>query len=286
MCFLVSLKYRLNFMVFMLSHDGYILTNNHVIDNGRNIKVVLPHDVITYEAEIIGVDPLSDLAVIKIDVQNFPFAEFGDTSNMRIGDWVIALGNALGTYLGHEGGPSVTMGIVSNLDRSFTIDDSSLYDIIQTDAAINPGNSGGPLVDLEGRVIGINTFIISAAQNIGFAVNASTAKRVYEDLVEYGHVNRPYMGISLETLTPAIATELGLSQNRGVLAYYVDPNGPSAKEGIMTNDVITNFQDHEVIEASQLIKLMWLYEIGDEVKIGYWRNNDYQEVWITLDKRQ
>jgi S1-C subfamily serine protease len=265
----------------LLSSDGYILTNNHVVEDARNIEVLLPDDDHTYQARLIGTDLLSDLAVIKIEGQNLPKVSFADTSKLRIGDWVIALGNALGL----EGGPSVTIGIVSNLERSFTLEESTYYDVIQTDAAINPGNSGGPLVDLEGKVVGINTFIVYTAQNIGFAINASTAQRVYEDLVQYGQVTRPYLGVRLQTVTPALATELGLSTNKGVLALYVVPDSPSARAGLKAEDVITHFQGQEVREASQLIKLLWQYDVGDTVNITFWRGEEQHEVWVTLAER-
>lgn len=265
----------------LLSSDGYILTNDHVVEEALDIEVLLPDDDHTYQAELIGTDALSDLAVIKIEGQDFPTVSFADTSKLRIGDWVIAVGNALGL----EGGPSVTIGIVSNLERSFTLEESTYYDVIQTDAAINPGNSGGPLVDLEGKVVGINTVVIYTAQNIGFAINASTAQRVYEDLVQYGRVTRPYLGVTLRTVTPALATELGLPTNRGVLVWYVAPDSPAAGVGLETEDIITHFQGQEVSEASQLIKLLWQYDVGDRVKITFWRGEEQHEVWLTLAER-
>lgn len=268
----------------VLSADGYILTNYHVISDAREIDVVLPDYDQTYAAEIIGTDPLSDLAVIKIEGQNFPAAQFGEPSRLRIGDWVIALGNALGL----EGGPSVTLGIVSNLDRTFpptAEGESSYYDIIQTDAAINPGNSGGPLVDLEGKVVGINTFIISGAENIGFAVSTNTARRVYDDIVKYGYVIRPYLGLNLRDLTPELASQFGLPVLKGALVSYVAPNSPSAKADIRVNDVITQFQDQRVNDASHLIKLLWQYKVGDSVKITFWRGSTERETLITLAER-
>lgn len=269
----------------LLSSDGYILTNNHVVEDARKVDVLLPNDKKTYKAEVIGTDPLSDLAVIKINGQDFPTAQFGDPSRLRVGDWVIALGNALGL----EGGPTVTLGIVSNLERSFPvgeIGESAYYDVIQTDADINRGNSGGPLVDLEGKVVGINTFVLtSEVETAGFAINTSTARRVYEELIEYGRVIRPYLGVTLRTVTPAIATELGLSRNRGVLVLFVEDGGPADKGGLKSNDVIVGLQDQEVNEAYQLIKLLWQYEVGDGVKLTFWRGKDEQEVWITLGER-
>ncbi len=262
----------------VLSTDGYILTNNHVIEDYTKIEVSLPNDEQTYQAKLVGADPTSDLAVIKIDAPNLTTAQFGSPSGLRVGDWVIALGNALGL----EGGPTVTLGIVSNLGRTFTIGEAAYYDVIQTDAAINSGNSGGPLVDLNGNVVGINTFIASGAENIGFAVSANTASGVYNDLVEYGHVIRPYLGLSMRDLTPTLASRLDLSIDKGVLVAYAAPDGPAAKAGIKQYDVITSFQGQKVTEASQLIKLLWQYNVGDAVSITIWRGNSQQTVSVTL----
>jgi len=266
----------------VLSPDGYILTNNHVIDGYTKIEVSLPNDEQTYPATLVGADPTSDLAVIKIDAHNLTTAQFGDPSGLRDGDWVIALGNALGLV---EGGPTVTLGIVSGLGRTFTIGQAAYYDIIQTDAAINPGNSGGPLVNLEGQVVGIDTFIISSAENIGFAVSANTASRVYNDLLKYGRVIRPYLGATFNDLTPDVASQLGISISRGVLVSYVAPGSPVAKAGIQANDVITSFQDQKVTAASALIKLLWEYKVGDNAKITYWRANSEHTVTVTLGER-
>jgi len=266
----------------VLSPDGYILTNNHVIEGYTKIEVSLPNDEQTYQASVVGADPTSDLAVIEIDGHNFPTAQFGDPSGLRDGDWVIAFGNALGLV---EGGPTVTLGIVSGLGRSFTIGQSAYYDIIQTDAAINEGNSGGPLVDLNGNVVGIDTFIISGAENIGFAVSANTASRVYDDLLKYGRVIRPYLGATFDDLTPDVASRLGISMSRGVLVSYVVPGGPVAKAGIQANDVIISFQDQKVTAASALIKLLWEYEVGDNAKITYWRGNSEHVISVTLGER-
>jgi serine protease Do len=266
----------------VLSPDGYILTNNHVIDGYTKIEVSLPNDDTTYQAKLIGADPTSDLAVIKIDAHNLTTAQFGDASALRDGDWVIALGNALGLV---QGGPTVTLGIVSGLGRTFppsSQNQSAYYDVIQTDAAINPGNSGGPLVNLEGQVVGIDTFIASGAENIGFAIGANTASSVYNDLVKYGHVTRPYLGLSMEDLTPTLASQLGISIDKGVLVDYAAPGGPAAKAGIQTNDVITSFDGQNVTEASALIKLLWQYNVGDNVNITIWRGNSQQTVSVTL----
>ncbi|MBM3157012.1 MAG: PDZ domain-containing protein [Chloroflexi bacterium] len=284
----ISVEYRAFFTIstksgsgVILSSDGYILTNNHVIEDATKIEVSLPDNDQTFTAQIVGTDPLSDLGVIKIDGQNFPSAEFGDPSWLRVGDWVIALGNPLGL----EGGPSVTLGIVSNLERTFTIDSSAYYDVIQTDAAINPGNSGGPLINLEGKVIGINTFIISSAENIGFAVGANTARRVYKDLIEYGRVIRPYLGVTLRDVTPTVASQIGLAKDKGALVWYVAADSPAAKAGLKVNDVVTQFQGQKVNDASHLIKYMWEYKVGDTVELTYWRGNSEHVTTITLAER-
>jgi serine protease Do len=265
----------------ILSADGYILTNNHVIEDATKIEVSLPSSDETYQARIIGTDPLSDLGVIKIDGQSFPSAEFGNPSMLRVGDWVIALGNPLGL----EGGPSVTLGIVSNLERTFTIGSSAYYDVIQTDAAINPGNSGGPLIDLEGKVVGINTFIISGAENIGFAVGTNTARRVYNNLIEYGRVIRPYLGVTLRDVTTTVASQLGLAKDKGALVWYVAADSPAAKAGLKVNDVITQFQGQKINDASHLIKYMWEYQVGDTVELTFWRGKTEQKISVTLTER-
>ena len=264
--------------------DGYIITNDHVISGADRIKVTLTSGE-TYEAKIIGRDAPSDLAVIKIDAHNLPYAEFGDTSHLRVGDWVVAIGNALGL----KGGPTVTIGIVSNIGRSFEFGGHSYYDVIQTDAAINPGNSGGPLVglcgDLTGKVVGINTFIISETENIGFAINASTAKEVFEQLVTQGKVRRPWLGVWLQTVTPDIKARWDLHVDRGVLIFDIVENGPAARAGLRRGDVITEFEGVEVEEATDLIKLLWRCKIGQKVHLVCWRGAQRFEVFVTLGER-
>jgi serine protease Do len=271
----------------ILSPDGYILTNSHVVEDFRKVEVLIPDGDHTYEAQVVGTDPLSDLAVIKIGGADLPYAEFGDTSQLRIGDWVIALGNALGL----EGGPTVTLGIVANLERAFAPGEigqgqSAFYDVIQTDADINQGNSGGPLVNLEGKVIGINTFVIaSGVETAGFAVNASTASRVYQEILLYGRVIRPYLGVNLRTLTPALSSSLGLARDIGVIVSYVQEGSPADEAGLEVEDVIVALQDEPVNEAYELTKRLWQYEVGDTVKLTFWRGSDPREVTIDLGER-
>ena len=251
----------------VVSTDGYIVTNNHVVRQADVLQVTLPDVRGTLEADLIGTDPLTDLAVIKIKGNGFPTAPFGGALNLRPGNLVIALGNPLGL----EGGPTITLGVVSNTERAFNIGTTTFYDVIQTDAAINPGNSGGPLVNLSGEVVGINTILAGGAQNIGFAISATTAQPVYETLTMPPHrMIRPWLGISFGTITPDLAAEHGLSRQTGVLVAYVVEGSPADRAGIKVGDVITHFDGEEFTEATRLIKALWQHGVGEEVEITFW----------------
>lgn len=267
----------------LLRSDGFILTNRHVVENARRAEVTL-QDRRVYEIRDIWLDDLLDLAVVKVDAQNLPAAQFGDPAEIKVGDWVIALGHPLGLSP-EEGGATVTVGIVSNLGRSFSIEGTPYYDVIQTDAAINPGNSGGPLVNLEGEVIGINSAGASEAQNISYAINVSTARRVFEDIVEHGKVLRPYLGVVLDDITPAVACKFCLSQRVGVVIIDVIPGGPADLAGLQRNDVIVSFDEEEVISAAQLIRESWQREVGKSVKVIFWRGEEEMQTTVTLAER-
>jgi len=263
----------------IISTDGYILTNNHVVADAVEIAVTLPGVPEPREAEIIGTDPLTDLAVIKIAGKNLPTVPFGDASRLRPGNLVIAMGYPLAL----EHGATITLGVVSNTERSFTLDESTYYDVIQTDAAINPGNSGGPLIDLSGRIVGISSVMAGMAQNIGFAVSVNTAWPVYEALVGKDHrVVRPWLGVVLATVTPDIAEEADLSRNAGVVIESIEDDSPADKAGLKVRDVITELDGKQVTEATQLIKELWRHKIGDEVTITYWRDGTQDQVVIKL----
>ena len=234
----------------VVTRDGYILTNNHVVDSADTVKVTLP-DGREFTAKVVGRDPKSDIAVVKIDASNLPVVPLADSDKVRVGDIVLAIGNPFGV------GQTVTTGIVSATGRgNMGIEDYE--DFIQTDAAINPGNSGGALVDVEGRLIGINTAILSHSggnQGIGFAVPSDLARNVMDSLVQYGHVTRGYLGVMIQDLTPALAKEFKLKQSNGALVGDVVPKGPADKAGIKDGDVVLQFNGKNVTDSRRL-KLM------------------------------
>jgi S1-C subfamily serine protease len=201
---------------FVVRPDGYIATNYHVVKGAIEIKVYLPNGE-TYDAELIGRDTVTDLAILKIKAEDLQYLPIGDSDSLRVGEWVIAIGNALAL----KGGPTVTIGIVSALGRTIRSEEGDFYDLIQTDAAINEGNSGGPLLNLSGEVIGINQAILRQGRSLSFAVSANVASPIFEDLMSNGCVKRPLMGFASVDLTPAVANELGISVKEGIIGSYM-----------------------------------------------------------------
>ncbi len=264
--------------------QGHILTNNHVVAGSRGVVVTLD-DGRQFPADVVGLDELTDLAVLKIDAPNLPVATIGDSRNMRVGDWVVAIGNALAL----EGGPSVTVGVVSALGRALEVRvDLKLYDLIQTDALINPGNSGGPLINLKGEVIGINTAILRGQQveGIGFSIPSDTFLPVSQQLIENGRVRWAYMGVQVEPIDAATAVEMGLPVSRGTLVSFVDPSGPAARGGIRENDVILALDSTVISDDRQFVKVLrFSYKPGDTVNVRVYRNRQEVELSVTLTER-
>jgi serine protease Do len=231
----------------IVTKDGYILTNNHVVDGAEVVKVTLT-DGREFTAKVVGRDPKSDIAVVKIDASNLPIVPVADSDKVQVGDIVLAVGNPFGV------GQTVTTGIVSAMGRgNMGIEDYE--DFIQTDAAINPGNSGGALVDAEGRLIGINTAILSRSggnQGIGFAIPSDLANQVMDSLVKYGHVTRGYVGVMIQDVTPALAKEFKLQGSKGALVGEVVPKGPADKAGIKDGDVVIEFNGKSVADSRHL----------------------------------
>ena len=246
---------------------GYILTNAHVVDHATGITVTL-QDGRNLKGKIVGVDPQSDIAVVRITAHGLTQIRLGDSATLAVGDFVVAIGNPFG--LPH----SVTSGIVSGLKRSgFSPDDYENY--IQTDASINPGNSGGALVDLEGDLVGINTAILSGSGDnigIGFAIPVDTAKRVMRQLIEYGAVDRGQLGLSVYAVTRDVARSLGLSKAAGGLVAQVIPGSPAEKAGIHAGDVVTAIEGHHIHSNTDLRRAIALLRVGDQVTIDLLRD--------------
>jgi len=268
--------------------QGYILTNNHVVEDAPFVDIVLSNGQ-ELGAEIVGTDSNTDLAVLKIDpskVEDLVVTPLAQSNSARIGDWVIAIGNPLG----FEG--TVTVGVISAKDRSLAISKNRLHDLLQTDAVINPGNSGGPLLNLSGQVIGINTAIIRGtlpsgqeAEGIGFAVATTTAIPIAEQLIANGRVVWPRIGVGVDDVTPANASERGLSVDQGVLVESVATDGPAERAGIEVSDVIVALDGLPVTKFTDLRRLMLnLYAVGDTVSISVVRAAATLEIDVTLDE--
>jgi serine protease Do len=227
----------------IVREDGYVVTNAHVVAEVDKVRVVLA-DEREFEARVVGTDTEADLAVLQIDGRNLPHVTFGRTDDLMIGETVIAIGNPFG--FSH----TVTTGVVSATGRALPAPERSYVDFIQTDASINPGNSGGPLLNIDGELIGINTAIYGRAQGIGFAIPAERARRVVDDLIQFGAVHRGYLGLEVQDLTPELASALGADVQRGVVVRSVDARGPAAAAGLVAGDVIVRFDGREIKNRS------------------------------------
>jgi len=262
----------------IFDESGLVLTNNHVIEGGVEITVT-QDDGTQVEAEIIGADRLSDLAVLKLPGDGYPSLPLRENGSLRAGDWVIAIGNALAL----PGGPTVTVGVVSALGRSIeSTPGVTLYDLIQTDTSINPGNSGGPLIDLNGNLVGINTAVLRGSsgvsvEGIGFAVDVETAQQVALQLVELGHVRWAWMGVFLADLSPEVAAQVGLPIREGVIIQNTLVDGPSDRAGIHPGDIVVNIDGHDIATVSDLTRLLRQeFKAGQEVEVEVFRVVDGQ----------
>ncbi len=265
----------------IISKDGFIVTNNHVVENADEIKIRLTN-LEEYDAKLIGRDPKTDLALIKIEPKNdLPVAKFGDSEKLRVGDWVLAIGNPFGLE------QTVTAGIVSAKGR--TLGTTPYENFIQTDASINPGNSGGPLFDLKGRMVGINTAIYSRGGGnigIGFAIPVKMAKNVINQLKEHGTVVRGWLGVMIQQVTPELAKQFNLEHPIGALVGEVAPDSPADKGGIKDGDVIIAFQDHEITQMSMLPSMVAQTPVGTEAKVTVVRQGKKKNLTIKIAKLQ
>lgn len=259
---------------FIISEDGYVVTNYHVVDKAVDISVILENGD-KYEAKVIGKDPKTDLAVVKFEPQQkLQTVSFGDSDNLRIGDWVLAVGNPFGL------GYTVTAGIVSAKGRSLGL--GAYDDFIQTDASLNPGNSGGPLFNLNGEVVGVNTAIVAQGQGIGFAIPIKMAEFVINQLKSGGKVVRGWLGVYVQELTPEIASGLNLNEKDGVLVSDVTPGSPADKAGIKRGDVVLEFDGKKVDEVSDLTNMAAVAEPGSDVKIKLLHDGKPMDLTIKL----
>jgi S1-C subfamily serine protease len=269
--------------------QGHILTNNHVVAGAEKLVVSLP-DGRSFPAKLVGRDPRTDVAVVQISAENLPVAELGDSTQLQVGDWVVAIGNALAL----PGGPTVTAGVVSALGRAISEPSGSggagpyLFDLIQTDAPINPGNSGGPLADLQGRVVGLNTLGGGQAgsgiqaQSIGFAVSIATARKIAEQLVTTGKAIHPYLGISYVPLNPAIAAQLGISQVEGIVIAQVATGSPAAAAGLQTKDVVSDVDGVALKGESEFAQIVSTHQPGDTLTLTVLRGSQKLSIKLTL----
>lgn len=264
----------------IISSEGYIVTNYHVIENARELTVSLGSGE-ELAAKVIGADPPTDLAVIKVDKKGLPAAEFADSDKLRVGEPAIAIGNPLGLDFQQ----SVTLGVVSARERSITIQEQK-FNFIQTDAAINDGNSGGALVNINGRVIGINTakIKIPGVEGMGFAIPSNTVKQITADLIEKGRVVRPWIGVSIRTLTPLNAQRLELGVDYGVLVMEVVTGSPAARAGIKPMDVIVAIEGKKIVNSAELQHTLYQFDIGQKIKITVFRDNKEVVLEVTLDR--
>lgn len=267
---------------FIVSTDGFIVTNNHVIEDASDIYVILS-DGTEWEAQLVSRDIFADLAVLKVDGEMPAVAPLGDSDTLKPGETVIAIGSPLGTFRN-----SVTRGVISATGRSLdTGEGYSMENLIQTDAAINSGNSGGPLVNLAGEVIGVNTLVVrggtsASAEGLGFAIPSNIAAFISEQIIQNGYFARPYLGIGIQNIDPSIARRYDLAVEWGAYVTEVALNGPAAQAGLRANDIITRIGDVAIDEDTTYLNALFNYLPGDRVEIEYYRRGEVLTIFVEL----
>lgn len=270
----------------LISNDGYILTNNHVVQGAEEISVLIDNK--EYAGKVIGTDPKTDVAVIKVDAKNLPLIALGNSDDLEVGEWVIAVGNPFSLELAH----TVTAGIVSGKGRAPGIGDGSLYyeDFIQTDAAINPGNSGGALVNLRGELVGINTAIVTGGYGggnvgVGFAIPINLARSVMQSLIDVGRVIRGYIGVDIQAVDTQLAKAFGLPETYGALVSGLRPNSPAKDAGLKVEDIVIEVDGKKIRDSRHLINLVASYRPGTRIPVTVWRNAKAQKLSVILAER-
>jgi len=263
----------------IIDKRGYVLTNNHVVENAKSVKVSLA-DGRSFDATVVGTDPLSDIGVVQIKGDALPVAELGRSADVPVGGWLIAIGNPFG----YEN--TVTVGVLSARNRRLRAPSGvGLENMLQTDAAINPGNSGGALVDITGKVVGIPTAIIPYAQGIGFAIAAETASKVAAQLIATGHVSHPWLGISYVPVTEEVQQQLKLPSRKGIAVVSVQPGGPADQAGIKADDVILRLGSRDVNTGDDVSAVVRQSKVGDKLAATVWRAGQEMQVTITVGER-
>lgn len=279
---------------FLITTDGMIATNKHVVDDTTAEYTVITNDGKEHTAKVLARDPVNDIAVIKIDGSDYPTLNFGDSGSLQIGQTVVAIGNSLGEFTN-----TVSRGIISGLRRNLTAgselgDTETLTNIIQTDAAINPGNSGGPLLNINGDVIGINVAMAQGAQNIGFAIPSNQIKKVVDQVKTTGKISTPYIGVRYMPVTDAIQKSNNLPYNYGVLIargtqitdLAVIPGSPADKAGIQENDIILELNGTKIDDSNSLSDLISQHNVGETVTLKVWHKGDTKDISVTLEERK
>lgn len=265
---------------WIIDRDGIIVTNNHVVKGASKVSIELSDgSVFEVDTKKVNRDPVTDIAVIKIEASNLPAAELGDSAKLRVGEWVVAIGNPLGQGL------RAKEGTVSGLKVSLPVEaGQTLDELIETSAAINPGNSGGPLVNMHGQVIGITSAKISGVgvEGMGYAIGMKTALPIITQLISKGYVIRPYLGVTLATVTPYLASVYRLPVDEGVAVAYVAPGSPADKAGLKANDIITRFDNNDVTSTGELLQMLHASEIGKDISITFVRGKETKVVSARL----
>lgn len=264
---------------WIIDKNGKIVTNNHVVEGAKKVIVELADGrIFQVDPDNVRRDPLTDLAIIKINATNLPAASLGDSTQLRVGDWVVAIGNPLGRGL------RAKEGTISGLKVSLPVEGQTLAGLIETSAAINPGNSGGPLVNMRGQVIGITSAKVAGVgvEGMGYAISTKTAIPIIEQLITQGYVTRPWLGVTLYTVDQYVATVNHLPVDKGVVITHVAPGSPADEAGLKELDVITRFQDKEVTTADELIQGIHSSQVGEEVKITFVRGEETKITYARL----
>jgi S1-C subfamily serine protease len=279
---------------FIVSSDGLIVTNKHVVSDESASYTVMTNDEKKHDAKVLAIDPVNDVAILKIDAANLPVLELGDSSNLQIGQTVIAIGNSLGEFRN-----TVSKGIISGLKRNVTAgsglgDSENLSEVIQTDAAINPGNSGGPLLDIQGKVIGVNVAMAQGAQNVGFALPIGIIKKDLDSVKSSGKISQPYIGVRYLPIDAQIQKDNNLPFDYGALIvrgqqvtdFAVVPGSPADKAGIVENDIILEVNNTKVDADHPFVGLLSQYSVGDVLTLKVWHRGDTKDVQVTLEERK